>query len=346
MAGPVDSHRDAADDKDVSYRGRSTAVRLPTISAGAVMGIYDREYYRGETRGSGWLSGAAPVCKTIILINVLVFVLQQFLPREFVEDYLAASADGILHHGRVWQLLTATFLHEPYTPFHLLWNMVFLWIVGREMEAFYGPRDFAALYLGAAIVSTLGWVICDTFAPHPGVMLGASGAVMAVVVVYALYYPHREVLLFFLIPVEMWLLVVVYLASDLWMFLRPGMGTKVAVASHLTGALFGFCYKYFDLRWSRLKWSRVRRPRLRVISPEPREKGVPRSSSPSWSPNAATASKPSISTVVVPEEQLDARLDEVLAKIAREGRQGLTEEENRVLQEASLRARNRRSDRL
>src|SRR5262245_18957208 len=96
MAGPVDSHRDAADDKDVSYRGRSTAARLPTISAGAVMGIQDREYYRGETRGSGWLSGGAPVCKTIILINVLVFILQRSLPHEFVEDYLAASADGIL----------------------------------------------------------------------------------------------------------------------------------------------------------------------------------------------------------------------------------------------------------
>ena len=40
------------------------------------MGIYDREYYRGETRGSGWFSGMAPACKTIILINVVVFVLQ------------------------------------------------------------------------------------------------------------------------------------------------------------------------------------------------------------------------------------------------------------------------------
>ena len=49
---------------------------------------------------------------------------------------------------------------------------------------------------------------------------------------------------------------------------------------------------------------------------------------------------------MLPEEQLDARLDEVLAKIAREGRGGLTEEENRILQEASRRARNRRSDRI
>ena len=68
---------------------------------------------------------------------------------------------------------------------------------------------------------------------------------------------------------------------------------------------------------------------------------------PTWSSEPATASvsKPAASGAV-PEEQLDAKLDEVLAKIAREGRNGLTDDENRVLQEASRRARNRRSDRL
>ena len=83
-----------------------------------------------------------------------------------------------------------------------------------------------------------------------------------------------------------------------------------------------------------------------MIVPEPREKPAPRANpGPTWSPNPASASKPT-STAVLPEEQLDAKLDEVLSKIAREGRAGLTEEENRVLEEASRRARNRRSDRL
>lgn len=314
------------------------------------MGIYDREYYRGETRGSGWFSGITPACKTIILINVLVFFLQQVLDTEFVYDYLAASSKAIFRHGRIWELLTATFLHG--TPFHLLWNMLFLWMVGREMESFYGSRDFTAMYLGAAVVSTLGWAVIDALLQRsdprmgPGVMVGASGAVMAVVVVYALYYPRREVLLFFVLPVEMWLLVVVFLGYQVWLFLNPGVETKVAVASHLTGALYGYLFKHFDLRWSRLSWGRMRRPRLRIIAPEPREKGVSRPTVPNWSPNSATVSRPVTTTAVLPEEQLDAQLDEVLAKIAREGREGLTEEENRVLQEASRRARNRRSDRL
>jgi membrane associated rhomboid family serine protease len=316
------------------------------------MGFYDREYYREETRGSGWLTGVAPACKAIILINVVVFVLQNVfdpgLRSEFVRDYLEASSDGIFHHGRVWQLLTATFLHATFG--HILWNMLFLWVVGREMESFYGTRDFVAMYLGAAIVSTLGWAFVDEFRPDAigvsSTMLGASGAVTAVVVLYALYYPHREVLLFFIVPVEMWLLVVIFLAFQVWQFLQPNAHTTQAVASHLTGAVYGYLYKHFDLRWSRISWKRMRRPKLRIVTPDPREKPMPRSSGSSWSSNPPTAPKPSSAAVVVPEEQLDARLDEVLAKIAREGREALTEEEKGVLQEASRRARNRRSDRL
>lgn len=307
------------------------------------MGIYDREYYRGETHGSGWLNGLAPATKAIILINVIVFFLQPALETYGLWDYFVASSDGIFGHGYLWQLLTATFMHEG--VYHLLWNMVFLWFVGREMESFYGTRDFVALYLCAAVLSTLGWAAIDTLLGHHGSsMLGASGAIMAVVVVYAMYYPHREILLFFVLPVQMWLLVVIYLAHDAYQLLaQPSSG--IAVASHLSGAAYGYLFKHFDLRWSRLSWRRVTRPRLRLITPEPREKPTTRSTGPTWSPNPATTLKPS-TTAVLPEEQLDARLDEVLAKIAREGRGGLTEEENRVLQEASRRARNRRSDRI
>src|SRR5690606_28268811 len=102
------------------------------------MGIYDREYYRGETHGSGWLTGLAPACKAIIVINVIVFFLSHSLKVSSLWDELLASSAGIFGKGHVWQLLTATFIHEE--MFHLLWNMIFLWMVGREMESFYGTR--------------------------------------------------------------------------------------------------------------------------------------------------------------------------------------------------------------
>jgi membrane associated rhomboid family serine protease len=303
------------------------------------MGIYDREYYRGETGGPSWFGGVAPWCKTIIVINVVVFVVQHLLKIDaaWINEWLAASPEGIFRHFRIWQLLTATFLHDG--PFHILFNMLFLWIVGREMESLYGSRDFLAFYLGAAIISTLGWAGIKAFsAPHFS-MLGASGPVMAAITLYTLYYPRREILFYF-IPMPMWLVLTVFVLIDLF-FPRP----YIAYEAHLIGAGFAWAFKHFDLRWSRLISGRFRRPRLRIVTPVSFDQSRSRAPSPSRMSNEGVSGKAS-TVSVLPEEQLDARLDEVLAKIAREGRAGLTEEDHRVLQEASRRARNKRSDRL
>jgi membrane associated rhomboid family serine protease len=316
------------------------------------MGIYDREYYRGESRGVGWFAGASPVCRTLLVVNIALYLLEQLhlIDHEFLWNWFAASSEGVFRQGRVWQLLSATFLHAD--PLHLVGNMLFLWLAGRELEAMYGSRDFLALYLSAAVLSTLVWASFDLAAPHDRFvrtqMVGASGAVTALVVLYALYFPRREILFMFVLPIEVWLLVVLFVGYDVLLLLKGGNGGNRAFEAHLAGAAYGYLFKRFDLRWSRLYWTRARRPRFRVIAPEPRERPAPRpSTGPTWSSEPATASvsKPA-ATAVLPEEQLDARLDEVLAKIAREGRAGLTDEDNRVLQEASRRARNRRSERL
>jgi membrane associated rhomboid family serine protease len=307
------------------------------------MGIYDREYYRGETGGSGWFTGLAPVCKTIIVINAAVFLIEHLihLERGDIDTYFAASPESTLRHFHIWQLLTATFFHI--SIWHLIGNMWFLWIVGREMEALHGSRDFLIFYLSAAIFSTLGWVVIDSVSGNAHYMIGASGAVMAVVILYTLYYPRREILLV-IIPMPMWLLATIYLAYPLLPVLSGG-ATQVAVESHLAGAAYGFLFKQFDLRWSRLFSGRAFRPKLRIFTPVPREASRTRAPNPSRSSASVGGSSKSGSASVISEEQLDARLDEVLAKIAREGRSGLTEDEQRVLQEASRRARDRRSDR-
>ncbi|APW60755.1 rhomboid family intramembrane serine protease [Paludisphaera borealis] len=304
------------------------------------MGIYDREYYRGEGTGPGWFGGVSPACNAIIVINVVVFLVQQVfrLDDPWVRNWLEASPEAIFHQGRVWQLLTATFLHADI--WHLIGNMWFLWLVGREMEALYGSRDFTAFYLVAAVVSTLGWAAMQAFSPFRPFMLGASGAVMAVVTLYTLYYPRREILFFF-IPMPMWVLLGIYMVLPL---LSERQGGHVAWESHVAGFAFAFAFKHFDLRWSRLTSGRMRRPRLKIFSPVAFEQPRTRTPGQSRSSGEAVGAKvPSVA--VLPEDQLDARLDEVLAKIAREGRTGLTDEEHRVLQEASRRARNRRSDR-
>jgi len=307
------------------------------------MGIHDREYYRGETRGSTWLGGVSPVSNAIIAVNVVVFIAQQLLPADsnFVNEWLSASPEYTLRHFRVWQLLTATFVHGYLL--HLVGNMLFLYLVAKDMESVYGGRDFLVFYLVAAIFSTLAWVLIDALSPATHFMMGASGAVMGAVTLFTLFYPKREILFFAIIPMPMWLLWAIYMAFPLVPYLR-GNETRIAVSSHLAGAVFALAFKQFDLRLSRLVSGRFFRPRLRVFSP-PREPSRSRAPSTSWTSSSVGGGSKGAPVSVIPEEQLDARLDEVLAKIAREGRSGLTEEELRVLQEASRRARIRRSDR-
>lgn len=311
------------------------------------MGIYDREYYHGgDGGGPAWFGGVAPWCKTIILINAVVFLGERafHINSDFLLEWFAASPQGIFEQGRVWQLLTATFMHAGI--WHILGNMWFLWIVGREMESLYGGRDFLAFYLVAAVVSTFCWAVAravPTGVGHPQFMVGASGAVMAVLTLYTLYYPRREIYLLFF-PMPMWVLLILYLV---WPLLGDG-GRSVAFESHLAGAAFGYVFKRFDLRWSRLFPGRMTRPRLKIVFPsaheQPRTRGVGGGYGRSVGGETTGGGGVRVS-VVTTEEQFDARLDEILAKIAREGRASLTEEEQRVLQEASQRARDRRSDR-
>jgi len=316
------------------------------------MGVYDRDYYRDESGGSGWFSGPAAACKAIIVVNAVLFLAFMGVSNSELRLQLVANSDDIFKHGKVWQLLTSAFLHANLG--HIVWNMLFLWFIGRDVESRLGAREFTTFYLSAAVFGTLVWAVFDRLMPTPGqaTMVGASGAITAVMLVFVLDAPRRELLLFGFVPIEAWVLPAVFLSYNAIMLLQTlqgaaGAALNTAFACHLGGALYGFLFWKFDLRWSHLLSRRGRRPRLRVVSPPPRERErtptIPTTSSRSATAGStAKASSPSS----FPAEQLDARLDEVLAKIARDGgRSGLTDEEHRILEEASRRARDRRSDR-
>jgi membrane associated rhomboid family serine protease len=316
------------------------------------MGIYDREYYRDETRNSGFFSGAAPACKAIVLINVGIFLVCIFSDEAsaFLKSNFAYNAAFILKNWQLHRLVTAPFFHGS-SLFLIVVTMFFLCLAGREMEALHGSRDFAAMYITAAAISTLCAAVADVLSTRGGheyLLLGAAGPVTAIVVLYTLYYPHREIPFIPLLRVEIWVGMLVFLGLTLFALFRQqngGPSTAVASASAIMGgAGYAYLYKVQDLRWSRLLGLHKRRPRFRVVAPDQRDKVSPITANQTRA-SASSASR-STATMAPPDEQLDARLDEVLAKIAREGRAGLTEEENRVLQAASQRARDRRSDRL
>jgi rhomboid family protein len=351
-AETVDRFAGAADDEEKRAAHSYRIACWGRPSAGATMGIYDREYYRDETRGSGFFSGIAPACKTIILVNVVLFFAASFFldVRTYFGEHLVADRAAILH-GEVWRLVTSPFINL--NIFSLIFNMLIFWSVARDVETMYGPREFIAMYVTAGVLGMGFWTLADSLSPSPfdRVAFGCAGPLVAVLVLYASYNSRQDVSLFGILQIRIWVFVAIVMLVELFNAAqgdRTVPSVMVAFTPVLVGAIYGYLYRAQDLRWSRLLPSRKLRPRLRVITPESRErdKVSPLSSAQSQSRSAASASaRPGPVATEFPQEQLDARLDEVLAKIAREGRAGLTEEENRVLQEASQRARDRRSDR-
>lgn len=172
---------------------------------------------------------------TLIAINVLVFLLWNVGPsllKEIMYQNFTVARQGLLF--RPWTLLTAAF--SQYAAGHLFFNMLSLWIFGREVADALGGRRFLWLYLGGGLASSLAHVV---LAPHSAA-LGSSGAVMAIAVMFGALFPDRTIYLNFLFPVPARILVVLYVALDLFGLLGGGGG--IDNAGHLGGAAFGLLF--------------------------------------------------------------------------------------------------------
>jgi membrane associated rhomboid family serine protease len=310
------------------------------------MGIYDREYYRRE--GPSFLATfteRGKICKWLIGINVVVYILQIVLRTQGTEietgrgssiyvpgsdpvtEWFVLNTSEVMH-GQVWRLLTYAFLHAPENIWHIVFNMWVLWLFGPDVEDLYGASEFLLIYLGSALIGAVAFALTNL---NGASALGASAAVTGVLVLCALHYPRKMVLLFFVIPMPIWVLVVGSVVMDGFVFLS-GQKTGVAVTAHLGGALFAFVY--YKRHWrlfpavagARQWFSQRNRPALRVYREEPVER-VPVTSPP-------TAES---------EEHLEAKLDRVLEKVTRFGQGSLTDSERQILMRASEIYRKRRT---
>jgi membrane associated rhomboid family serine protease len=311
------------------------------------MGIYDRDYYRRE--GPSYLEALIPsgrVCKWLIAINVAVWIVQMATSRPMHEEMVRQAMPQLRQErgttftemfyldppkvleGQVWRLLTYAFLHSTTSWTHIVFNMLFLWWFGSDLERMYGPKEFLAFYLVAAVVGGLTDVGFYLILKDPTPGLGASGAVTALLLLFACHFPHQQILIFFMLPVPIWLFVVFQMAQDTFGAL-DGFRSFSATAGivHLSGALFGFLY--YRQQWSIVgllqsfgSWKLPRsRPRLRLYRPEHVE-GEP-------------VSVPSAAPSMQLDEHLEAKLDAVLEKVARFGKDSLTDAERQILLKAS-----------
>jgi membrane associated rhomboid family serine protease len=187
---------------------------------------------------------ADQVLFTLMAINVAVFILWHialgagWFAQSLMSAHFTVSAESILNL-RVWTLLTSAF--SQVELFHLLFNLLGMWVFGREVGHRVGPRGLVVLYVGGAVVASAAHVLYNLISGDLVPALGASGSVMALAVMFGAMFPNRTLMINFFFPVPAAMAVGLYVLLDVFGLFGVG-GGGIANAAHLGGAAFGLAY--------------------------------------------------------------------------------------------------------
>ncbi len=277
-----------------------------------------------------------PVIKYLLLSNVLVFLFDNLFFRGFkvggvplyiwFEHYFALFPLGMGFYP--WQLFTYMFMHANFL--HLFFNMFALWMFGMELENLWGSKKFLGYYLLCGVGAGIAHLVFTPLITVPSPTVGASGAVYGILVAFGLIFPDRPIFLYFLFPIKAKYFILLYMVIEL---ISLGNSDGIAHFAHLGGAVVGFVYLLItQSRFSFSKlFSEFKRPdqkpegkaniyirhryydKFRDVSDADYESGKEEDD----------------------DKVSQERIDEILDKISREGYKNLTEEEKKILFEAS-----------
>jgi membrane associated rhomboid family serine protease len=294
------------------------------------MGIYDRDYYRGDADSSapGLMRAVSNMSMTnkLVVANVVVYILcwlagnsnQELNDR--IYGYLSIDAVFFKEHPlQIWRLITAGFMHAPawgsHTGpgvIHIAFNMFGLWMFGRFVEQRYGAKEFLRFYLLAIIVSSLSYASYCFLVGGPRIGYGASGGVVAVVILYCFLYPKTKLLLMMIIPVDAWIVGLMYVGYDIYLAVKSSIGEPSGIGwqAHLGGAAFAALY--FKLGWKFSGQGRAKRkPKTKLKIHKP------------------------VTDELSADEQLIARGEKILEQVHQRGESSLSARQRQTLQRYS-----------
>jgi membrane associated rhomboid family serine protease len=178
----------------------------------------------------------------LIFINIAVFFITSFKYELIV--YLSMTPALVLYNKMIWQFVSYMFVHYGFQ--HLFLNMLGLFFFGAAVERRMGSREFVLFYLLTGILAGIFSFVVYYFTGNLTVhLLGASGAVYAVLLAFAVFNPEAKIYVFYVLPVRAPWLVVIYTVIGLAGQIT-GRGGNVAHLTHLAG--FAFAYLYILIR--------------------------------------------------------------------------------------------------
>ena len=232
-------------------------------------------------------------------------------------NWLAISSEPTLFLTRPWTLLTYAFFH--YGFLHLFFNMMVLNFSSRLFLTFFTQKQYLGLYILSAIFSALCFVLSFYFLHQTSSMVGASAAIMALLVATTTYQPLMEIRLLLIGNVKLWHITAVLLLLDLLQIQMNNTGGHIA---HLSGAFFG--YIYIKLLQNGTDLSRIVDSILNLFS---KKQSTP------FRKVHVNPKKPAAKweSKIVIKDKTQQQLDEILDKISQSGYDSLTAEEKEFL---------------
>jgi membrane associated rhomboid family serine protease len=256
---------------------------------------------------------------TFIVFKVFEYLFtKQTLYSDLANDYLAVPSNLKSLLYKPWTLFTYMFIHADF--FHILFNMLWLYWIGKILEEYLNGKKITFLYIAGGLAGAVVYITCYNLFPAfaeravISTAVGASGAVTAIIVATATLLPNHTISLLFLGPVRLVWIAIFYFIVDFVSLLGPNAGGSLA---HIGGAIFGFLFIKSLQKGN--DWSN---PFEEFFKPKPTLKVV------STNYNAPQkAQKTSI-----PDQD---EIDKILDKISQTGYNNLTKKEKEILFNAS-----------
>ena len=175
-----------------------------------------------------------PVTQALLLANVAIFFLDELLGRTLTV-WFALWPVGSAEFWP-WQIGTYAFLHGSFN--HLFFNMLGLWMFGSELEMVWGQKRYLQFYAARVIAAAITQLIVNAVLGSTVPTIGASGGLFGLLLAFAMIFPDRIILLFFVIPMKAKYLVALYGLIELYQGAYV-MNSGVAHFAHLGGMLGG-----------------------------------------------------------------------------------------------------------
>lgn len=275
-----------------------------------------------------------PMVRNIIVVSSVCFLLNEISKLVFhsyqgiLTFYFGLLPVAVVKSGWIWQLGTYLFLHGDI--WHLLFNMLALWMFGSPIEGIWGGRRFLKYFLITGIGAGIASVILSF---NSGFIIGSSGAVYGILAAFAVMFPEAELLVFFLFPMKAKHYCILFGVIELY-FSLSSPGDPIAHVAHLSGMVIG----YFMLKPPRSIFTLLGRTHF---------------SSSSSKKKLSFLKKPKHLTIVPPkqqsstnpiEDEFQKKVDLVLDKIRIHGMDSLSQEERQILESASSRLKEQSDD--